>query len=218
MSDFDLIPLIPRHDGESSPVPGEPALDLIIDSAGRGESQRADAQKNRRLLLETAQRLFAAHDPAIVTMSQVADAAGVGKGTLYRHFPSKTALCQQLIDTDQRVMQERTFARLHEGGDPRTGLRWFLLEALGFVERNLPLLGAEAGQCMLHHPAHQWWWQTMYALLGQMKPPPRVSARSSADALYILLDAHAIRFQLEAGRTPEYMRAGIVGVADALMG
>jgi AcrR family transcriptional regulator len=55
--------------------------------------QRADARRNRDLLLDAAVRAFAA-DGAEVTLDAIARAAGVGIGTLYRHFPSREALVE----------------------------------------------------------------------------------------------------------------------------
>ncbi|GBR25672.1 TetR/AcrR family transcriptional regulator [Komagataeibacter nataicola] len=51
---------------------------------------RADAQANRERILDIARDAFAA-DPA-VSLNAIAKAAGVGAGTLYRHFPSREAL------------------------------------------------------------------------------------------------------------------------------
>jgi AcrR family transcriptional regulator len=53
--------------------------------------QRADAQRNRQRLLEVAGRAFAQDGPD-VTLEAVAKEAGVGIGTLYRHFPTREAL------------------------------------------------------------------------------------------------------------------------------
>jgi AcrR family transcriptional regulator len=52
---------------------------------------RADAQRNRERLLEAAVRAFS-HDGPDVTLDSIAKDAGVGIGTLYRHFPTREAL------------------------------------------------------------------------------------------------------------------------------
>jgi AcrR family transcriptional regulator len=54
-------------------------------------SLRADAQRNRDRLLEVAVRAFS-HDGPDVTLDAIAKEAGVGIGTLYRHFPTREAL------------------------------------------------------------------------------------------------------------------------------
>src|SRR3954464_13066941 len=52
---------------------------------------RADAQRNRDRLLAAALTEFTEHGPD-ATLDAIAKAAGVGIGTLYRHFPTKEAL------------------------------------------------------------------------------------------------------------------------------
>jgi len=54
---------------------------------------RADARRNRELLLDAAVRAFA-NDGADVTLDAIAKSAGVGIGTLYRHFPTRDALVE----------------------------------------------------------------------------------------------------------------------------
>jgi AcrR family transcriptional regulator len=53
---------------------------------------RADAQRNRERLLGCAREAFVASDPESASLEQIARAAGVGIGTLYRHFPTRGAL------------------------------------------------------------------------------------------------------------------------------
>jgi AcrR family transcriptional regulator len=52
---------------------------------------RADAQRNRDALIAAARQLFGEHGPD-VSMLLIAEAAGVGNGTLYRHFPDRESL------------------------------------------------------------------------------------------------------------------------------
>jgi AcrR family transcriptional regulator len=67
---------------------------------------RADAQRNRARVLAAAERVFAERGTAAST-EEVARAAGVGVGTVFRHFPSKEALLQALVvDRLARVAAE----------------------------------------------------------------------------------------------------------------
>src|SRR5215471_12368096 len=54
---------------------------------------RADAQRNRERLLDVAVRAFSQDGPD-VTLDAIARDAGVGIGTLYRHFPTREALVE----------------------------------------------------------------------------------------------------------------------------
>jgi AcrR family transcriptional regulator len=57
---------------------------------------RADAVKNRRRILEAAEGVFATEGVS-VPIDAVAEAAGVGVGTLYRHFPTKEDLFEAIV-------------------------------------------------------------------------------------------------------------------------
>ncbi|MEY9934627.1 AcrR family transcriptional regulator [Catenulispora sp. GP43] len=61
--------------------------------SARPAPARADAQRNRRRLIEVAQHAFTAGDGK-VSLEAVAKEAGVGIGTLYRHFPTREALVE----------------------------------------------------------------------------------------------------------------------------
>ena len=65
------------------------------DAAASAEPRplRADARRNLERLVETARVAFAAHGPN-APLDDIARAAGVGSGTLYRHFPNRTALME----------------------------------------------------------------------------------------------------------------------------
>jgi AcrR family transcriptional regulator len=64
----------------------------------RPRALRADAERNRRKLLEVAQAVFAAEGLA-VPIDEIARRAGLGIGTLYRHFPTKEALFSAIVVT-----------------------------------------------------------------------------------------------------------------------
>lgn len=58
--------------------------------------QRADARRNRTRILDAAARLFASHGSA-VSIEQIANEAGVGAGTIYRHFANRDALLEAIV-------------------------------------------------------------------------------------------------------------------------
>jgi AcrR family transcriptional regulator len=80
----------------------------------QGEHLRADAQHNRDRILEVARDAFAASGE--VSLNSIAKKAGVGPGTLYRHFPSREALVlavyrhdvQQLVDAAPTLLAEHS--------------------------------------------------------------------------------------------------------------
>jgi TetR/AcrR family transcriptional regulator, mexCD-oprJ operon repressor len=82
--------------------------------AARPYGRRADAERNRERVMDHAARLLC-DDPAI-GMVEIASASGIGRATLYRHFPSRENLIEAIID---RALAEAEKAiedsRLEEG-------------------------------------------------------------------------------------------------------
>ena len=61
--------------------------------------KRSDATHNKAIILQTTTQLLAqGEDISKMNMSEIAKKAGVGVGTLYRHFESKSLLCQAMMD------------------------------------------------------------------------------------------------------------------------
>jgi AcrR family transcriptional regulator len=59
--------------------------------------ERRDAAEHRQRILEVARRLFAEQGVEAVSMHQIALAAGIGQGTLYRRYANKSELCLDLV-------------------------------------------------------------------------------------------------------------------------
>src|ERR1700740_1037708 len=64
--------------------------------------ERADAARNRERILCSAVRLFDERGVDCVSMDDVAEAAGVGKGTVFRRFGSRAALAQAVLSEQER--------------------------------------------------------------------------------------------------------------------
>lgn len=71
-------------------------------AATRHEPTRADAQQNRGRILQAAHDAFAESDDA--SLNSIAKRAGVGAGTLYRHFPTREALILAVYRHDVQVL------------------------------------------------------------------------------------------------------------------
>ena len=88
--------------------------------------QRTDAQQNRERILEVAKEAFA-RSGASASLDDIARQAGVGAGTLYRHFPTRDALLAAVYraEVEKLAAAER---KLAQGLPPIEALRaWMLL-------------------------------------------------------------------------------------------
>ena len=85
---------------------------------------RADARRNRERLLSVARTAFAAEGLS-VPLDEIARRAGVGPGTLYRHFPTKEALFEAIVHDRLRQIQEEARAR-GASADPEDALFAFI--------------------------------------------------------------------------------------------
>jgi AcrR family transcriptional regulator len=84
-----------------------------VPEASPGPDQkplRADARRNRELLLGVAADAFAA-DGLSVPLDEIARRAGVGPGTLYRHFPTKESLFEAVMRDRMRALLDNARAR-----------------------------------------------------------------------------------------------------------
>ena len=101
---------------------------MSIETEQHERPLRADAERNRRKILEAAAKVFA-EQGLDATLDEVADAAGVGVGTVYRRFPDKDALIGALFDN--AVDEIANLASVAPSrGNSWEALVWFLEEAL----------------------------------------------------------------------------------------
>ena len=131
-----------------------------------GREERQDAAQNRQRVLETARRLFNERGVEAITMTEIATEARIGKGTLYRRYPDKGALCMALVDQATRNFQDKVLAYLRDNwqeSDPLTKLGWFLGELVSYTEENSAYLkpAQEAGGAFhktpyFSLPVYQW--------------------------------------------------------------
>jgi AcrR family transcriptional regulator len=88
--------------------------DTVIDTE---RPLRADARRNRERILASARAVFAEYG-ADAQIDDVARQAGVGVGTVYRHFPTKEALLVELLREKFRLFGARARDALEQDGEP----------------------------------------------------------------------------------------------------
>ncbi|WP_242884534.1 TetR/AcrR family transcriptional regulator [Actinomadura litoris] len=180
--------------------------------------ERADAARNRTKVLDAAAALFAAGDPRAVTMDDIAKAAGVGRGTLYRRYPDTTSIALALLDEHERRLQGellRGAPPLGPGAPPRDRLAAFYAAMVDLLEAHISLvLGAEAGGARLTTGAYGFWRAHVRMLLAEGGVPgPDVLA----DALLAPLASEIYSHQRGQGRTPAEITAALTTLARALL-
>ena len=177
--------------GGRLPASGLPLLDEA--------HERADAARNRSAILCAAQRLVSERSASGVTMDEVACAAVVGKGTLFRRFGDRAGLLRALLDEREQAFQEgfiRGAPPLGPGAPARDRLIAFGHGRLDLIELQGDVLAAaEAvapGERLVHsvygaHRAHA------SALLAEAAPA--ADGDYLADVLLSALGAELVLYQ-----------------------
>lgn len=160
---------------------------------------RSDAQRNRDAVLAAAIAVLG-HRPE-ASMREIADASGVGRTTVYRHFPTREDLVHALFDRaidEQRAIVTEALA---EGGTAaavlrrlgpqiiRAGERFRFLEAHRDLTREDPLKDPDAREPLLV-------WLAAAQQRGELKPglPP--------DWMYTMIHALAVAANTQAKTGP----------------
>jgi AcrR family transcriptional regulator len=104
---------------------------MATQSAATVRKPRADAIRNRERVLEAAKAVFSAGGPD-ASLEAVARRAGVGIGTLYRHFPTREALFEAVYRREVQQLSELAEALKGEV-DPVDALRRWLRSNVEFV-------------------------------------------------------------------------------------
>lgn len=161
--------------------------------------ERGDAARNRLLLLDAARRLIAARGSDAVTMDDIAAEAGVGKGTLFRRFGSRSGLMLVLLDEDEQVEQNAMMfgpPPLGPGAPPLDRLLAYGRDRLQFVWQHRALLSdagrdpqSRFGAAAAVHRTH------VRMLLHAAGTAGDLDAQT--DALLALLDADYVSHQLD---------------------
>jgi AcrR family transcriptional regulator len=199
----------------------ERLVELSVSAPQEPQRERGDAARNRALVLDAARRLVAQRGPDAVTMDDVAAAAGVGKGTLFRRFGSRAGLMVVLLDEDERASQQAFLfgpPPLGPGAAPMDRLVAFGRERMRFVHAHHALLSAANRDPHTRHVGAAAVQRTHVRMLLQ-------SAHTTGDldvqtdALLALLDPDYLEHQLsDRGHTLETLGDAWESLARKLCG
>ncbi|WP_414687107.1 TetR/AcrR family transcriptional regulator [Mycobacterium sp.] len=187
--------------------------------------ERGDAARNRALLLDAARRLIAEHGADAVSMDDIAAAAGVGKGTVFRRFGSRAGLMMVLLDEDERASQQAfLFGPPPLGPDapPLDRLVAFGRDRLRFAHVHHELLSAANRDPLTRYGSPV---NAPYLVLRMHVRMLLASAGTTGnldaqtDALLALLDADYVEHQLsDGGQTLQTLGDGWESLARKLCG
>jgi len=181
--------------------------------------ERADAARNRAKVLDAAARLFREHGVAAVSMDQVAAAAEVGKGTLFRRFGDKAGLAVALLDEQERRLQDGILSGpppLGPGAGPAARLVAFIEAYVDFLDENLDLVHmSETARPGARYSigAYRLWHRHVAHLLELAGTP---DADFLAHALLAPLAADQ-RMALRDGVAPDRVKKGLATLARAVL-
>jgi len=101
---------------------------------------RSDARRNREQILTVAREAFAT-DGLSVSLDEIARRAGVGPGTLYRHFPTKETLFEAVVHHRLLGLLQDARGR-HDAPDPAAALFGFLQQMIDEAAPKMDLIHA----------------------------------------------------------------------------
>ena len=116
--------------------------------AGHVNTERADAARNRAVLIETARDMVEKIGVDKITMDALAEQSGLGKGTVFRRFGTRAGIFMALLDAGERGFQARVLSGpppLGPGADPLNRLIAFGQARLQFLQENREIARAALG-------------------------------------------------------------------------
>jgi len=112
-------------------------LERLLGEADSGEDQKSSARPaTRERVLEAALGVFSEKGFHVATMDEVAERAGVGKGTLYRHFANKETLFTELVRQRLEELEMKARTILDGQDDVLTMIAKYIRVYFEFFDRN----------------------------------------------------------------------------------
>lgn len=175
---------------------------------------RADARRNRERLMAAAQEAFAQNGDA-ASLDDIAKRAGVGPGTLYRHFPSREALLAEVYREGVGGLAQRA-ADLAATQPPFAALETFLREQVAYAQSNRGLGVAVKAMIATDSPTMEWCRTTLRGAMGDLlqRAQQDGSVRPDVEPVVLMRLVHAVAYASETA--PEQSTAMLGLIVDGL--
>jgi AcrR family transcriptional regulator len=167
-------------------------------------TERRDVVRNRARIVAAAEAVFREHGAA-VPLDRVAERAGVGRGTLYRHFPDRTALIAAVYQARVDALEQ------HAAGLPRGRLLEHLVVEIAALQLGAPGLFTAVHAAHGSAPAIVEVEQRTTTMLAAALAEAQADGRARADVgtedvRLVFAMVEGVLASEPAGRTPQAVR------------
>ncbi len=183
-------------------------------------TERADAARNRRAILDAAAKLLAERRADSVSIEQIAAAAGVGKGTVFHRFGNRAGLLRELVMDRAETLRLAVISGeppLGPGAPARERLLAFFAAWADFAIDNFELYAAYSSTAPdpRAEDFHAFWYRHIAQLLRELRPGI-VDAELQAQMLFMGTFASPITPQLFRAGQGDRLKAAVLDIVEAV--
>jgi len=166
---------------------------VSVETPAPARRPRVDAQRNRERLVDTAKTAFSEIGPE-VTLDEIARRAGVGIGTLYRHFPTRDTIVEAVYRSEVERLSLAA-AQLLETLSPAEALHSWMRLFVDYIARKKVMASA------------------LSALVGGTAELFASSGTRISEAIKLLVDRAEAAGEIRAGVDPLDLLLALVGIS-----
>ncbi len=189
-------------------------------TADHPRTERVDAVRNRRAILDATAKLLAERRAGSVSIEQIAAAAGVGKGTVFHRFGSRAGLLRELVMNRAETLRRGVVSGeppLGPGAPARERLLAFFAAWADFAIDNFELYAAYSTTTPdpQAEDFHAFWFRHIADLLRELRPGI-VDAELQAQLLFMGTFASPVVVELFRAGQGERLKAAALDIVGAV--
>ena len=183
-------------------------------------TERADAARNRRAILDAAAKLLAERRADSVSIEQIAAAAGVGKGTVFHRFGNRAGLLRELVMDRAESLRSAVISGeppLGPGAPPRERLLAFFAAWADLAIDNFELYAAYSTSAPdpRAEDFHKFWCRHIAQMLRELRPGI-IDAELQAQLLFMGTFASPVGLQFYRAGQGDRLKAAVLDIVEAV--